>query len=232
MKKYFVGAVILFASTVILYSCRFIKSVHSTTTTTSTGTSICSDYSDKNVNEMEKDHVLNMIRNYYNMQYQAISGNASMSLPSQAPVDSRAVFFNLDTLKKLIYYMEKASAGFSQQDKENMGVNIYFASYPSAAGMSKYGYSYTNRHTLIFVPSIFDNNSHMARDFDLSTSLTGINTFEPQYFTATFLTNPAVTTLNVVGSDYTLNMDAFNFGTTTPPPPTAYNPLLDLTDPN
>lgn len=217
--------------------------------------SICSNYSAGPVNQMEKQEVLSMIRNYHQNQYAAINSSSSTGqklvyFPQNPNVsqDSRAVFFSLDTLKRLIYFIEKASAQFSQQDKDNLGINIYFASYPKSMGMVKHNYDYTNRHTLVMIPSVFDNTRTMARDFDLTRNLSGANPFTPSYIDSAFLSNPAnlyIPGAAVHRSSQTVTpspntMNSQNHGTGTPPPysldPTTGfytgNVILDLTDPN
>lgn len=211
----------------------------------------CSNYRDAPVNEMDKNDVLNMISNYYSNQYAAInSGTFSFNggIPSTTTIktDSRAVFFSLDSLKRLIYYIEKSSCNFSDVDKQNLGVNIYFASYPAQMQMQKHGYDYTNRHTLIFLPSVFDNGSSIARDFDPRMTLggiSGVNGTSPFYLTDSFLSTtptimglgtfimPPPTTTTTV-SPSTGTMSSQNHGTAIPPPPTPTgNIILEKTDP-
>lgn len=206
---------------------------------------LCSNYRDAPVNEMDKNDVLNMISNYYSNQYAAInSGTFSFNggIPSTTTIktDSRAVFFSLDSLKRLIYYIEKSSQNFSDVDKQNLGVNIYFASYPAQMQMQKHGYDYTNRHTLIFLPSVFDNGSSIARDFDPRMTLGSITGTSPFYLTDSFLSiTPTIVGLGgplmpppPTVSPTTGTMSSQNHGTAIPPPPTPTgNIILEKTDP-
>jgi hypothetical protein len=243
MKKLLtIGATILITSAVF-YSCSLLKSLDEV----QQNGFICSNYSTAPVNEMNKQEVISMVKNYYQNQYMAINSSCPTTgklvhfpVSPSTNLDSRCVFFSLDTLKRLIYYIEKATRQFSVNDKENLGVNVYFASYPEQMKMNKWGYDYTNRHTLIFFPSIFDNVNHIAKDFDLNNSLDGINVFSPLYIDSAFINNPLKT---VVGGMYyktlstssggSASMTSQNHGTATPPPPAdTNNDLLDLTDPH
>lgn len=240
MKKLLtIGATVLITSAVF-YSCSLLKSLDEV----QQNGFICSNYSTAPVNEMNKENVISMVRNYYQNQYRAINsscpaGSKLVYFPASINVDSRAVFFSLDTLKRLIYYIEKATRQFSVKDKENLGVNVYFASYPDQMKMNKWGYDYTNRHTLIFIPSIFNNDNQIAKDFDLNNSLSGASVFNPLYIDSAFLNNPIKTTIagmyfkTTDASGGSTSMTSQNHGTATPPPPSdTKNDLLDLTDPH
>ncbi len=244
MKKLFIAAAAIAFVSLALYSCSLLKSLEEV----KQAGFICSNYPVQDVNEMDRQEVVEMVRNYYNNQYKALHDVASPSklagLPANCPEDSRAVFFNLDTLKKLIYFIEKGSSGFSATEKQNLGVNVYFASYPESFHKTKPGYDYasgspvlvqydyTNRHTLIFIPSIFSNSELIAKDIDLNANLNSPNT-APVYLDSSFFTfKPGGAQLRVagVGVGSSSPMGSQNNGSGTPPPksPTG-NQLLDLT---
>ncbi|NOT91359.1 hypothetical protein [Ferruginibacter sp.] len=240
MKKLLtIGATFLITSAVF-YSCSLLKSLDEV----QKSGFFCSNYSDDPVNEMNKQDVISMVKNYYQNQYKAINSTSPISgklvyFPASMNVDSRVVFFSLDTLKRLIYNIEKATNQFSIQDKQNLGLNVYFISYPDQMKMNNWGYDYTNRHSLAIIPSIFDNVNHIGKDFDLNNSLTGVNLFSPLYIDSAFINNPLKTmipgiyfkTMSTPGGSATMNSQ--NHGTATPPPPAPTgNALLDLTDPN
>lgn len=244
MKKLLTIGISVLITSAVFYSCSLLKSLEEV----QQNGFFCSNYSYNPVNEMDKQQVISMVRNYHQNQYRAINSTCSTTsvklvyFPSSpnTNVDSRVVFFSMDTLKRLLYYMEKATRQFSMQDKQNLGVNVYFASYPDQMKMSNWGHDYTNRHTLVFIPAIFDNGQHIGRDFDLNNSLTGVNLLDPLYIDSAFINNPLKTviagmalykTMSAPGSSTTMNSQ--NHGTATPPPPaTTGNNLLDLTDPN
>jgi hypothetical protein len=230
MRKVLIFTNVIFLAVAVLYSCSLLKSLEEV----NKNGFICNNYSAAPVNEMDKQEVVEMVRNYYNNQYAALhdvtSATKLTGLPVNCPQDSRAVFFNLDTLKKLIYYIEKGSKNFSVADKQNLGLNVYFASYPESFLKVKNGYSYTNRHTLIFIPSIFKTGDSLARDIDLNANLSGVNS-RPEYLTDLFF-NINTKSKKMVGiAEGSGSMMSQNNGSGTPPPkkPTG-NPLLDKTD--
>jgi hypothetical protein len=203
------------------------------------------------VNTMDKQYVMDMLHNYYKTQYAninngTISFNGGVPNTQVAKIDSRAVFFSMDTLQRLLYYMIKASEKFPAADRANMGVNIYFGAYTPAMQMEKQGYDYTNRHTVVLMSSIFDATTNIARDFDLNSSLNNINVLTPTYITDSMLASPGYTDMNAAcalkvsvplsGSNDPASMAAQNHGTSIPPPPrtsatpwVSGNALLDAT---
>lgn len=238
MKKLLPALAITVIAGLALYSCSLLQTLQ----TVKEQGYYCYNYNDVVVNEMDKNTVLQMISNYYQKQYTAISNssisfNGGLSGSKKTAEDSRAVFFNLDTLKRLIFYIEKGTENFSLSDRQNLGINIYFGSYPGQMQVQRHGYDYTNRHTLIFLPAIFDNDNHTARDFNLKTSLSGINIFSPQYFTESIL-NGSTSLIGLAAmppspATVSENMFSQNHGTGTPPPPTpTNNPILESTNPN
>jgi hypothetical protein len=226
----------------IFYSCTVTQSLQHV----ETNGYICANYENAAVNSMSKKDVLAIIRNYYQNQYRAIhtsstapaSGQQLVSFPSTTTLtkDSRAVFFNLDTLKRLIYYIEKASQQYPASIKEKIGLNIYFASYPSAMQMTINEDDYTNRHTLVFIPSVMDTKSHIANDFDLSASLPGgISQLTPSYITEGFLNDSNITSIKGMAvlkqaGTQDADMNAQNHGTGTPPPVNNNNSILSATN--
>lgn len=197
----------------------------------------CNNYLTKSPNTMNRGQVLEMVRNYYNNQYQALHDPLSPSklrgLDPSSPVDSRAVFFSLDTLKRLLYYIEYASKNFTAAEKQNIGVNIYFASYPESMHKMHNGLNYTNRHTLVFIPSLFNPTSNKAEDIDLSENIFGKKDFPIPLNNLFFsLSNLNKSMVALGSSTSSSGMNSQNDGTAIPPPPPPTgNTLLDLTDP-
>lgn len=220
-------------TSIVFYACNVAKQLQEV----NNAGYICSNYSFALPNKMNKQHVLDMVSNYYHNQYTILhsQGNNRLKLNTTNPFDSRAVFFSLDSLEKMFYYIRKASKNYSNAEKQNLGVNIYFASYPEADGVIRNNYNYTNRHTVVFVPSIFNTNNNMPEDIDLLANLEGkIEAKVPiksNFYTTggQMFALAARTTSN--------SMMSQNNGTGTPPPPPAGNtidgatgnPLLDIT---
>jgi hypothetical protein len=241
MKKFFLFLSGCILTTVIFYSCSVLSSLKKV----EDAGFICSNYNNSQLNLMNKDAVMDMVRNYYTNQYTILHNfnntpnGARLALPQQCPLDSRVVFFSLDTLKKLIYFIEKGSKDFSQQEKNNLGVNFYFASYPVKSGKLKHGYSYDNRHTLVMLPCLFDNTAKRGRDLNMRENILN-NVTTPVFITDGLLTGPQLFIFGagetpVTDNSTAQNMMSQNNTTGTPPPApntVTGNPVLDLTDPH
>jgi hypothetical protein len=195
---------------------------------------VCNNYSKQTPNQMGRNTVVKMVSNYYQNQYSAINQSAKAGqilFPDNCPVDSRAVFMNIDSLKKLLYYLETASKGYSDAEKRNLGVNIYFGSYTKDMNMTENGYDLMNRHTLICIPSIFDSTKKMARDIDLMANINN-KSVAPRYIDAAFFgVNKPIALAKGGSGDSTIF--AQNHGSLVPPPPDpSNNPLLNITGGN
>lgn len=198
---------------------------------------ICSSY-DLPANTMEKTEVLSMIRNYYTKQYAALHDEGSPSkldnLDPACPWDTRAVFFGLENLKKLIYFTEKAARDFTPQQQQNLGLNIYFASYPVEFNKRVDPWDYTNKHTLVFIPAMYDGT--VLKDLNLRPNLmNGATT--PDFINEGFFNQDSVTTIIALGvgkdnPNISESMNSQNNGTGTPPPPNPTNVILSLTSHN
>lgn len=244
MKHYPLVIVSLISLCAVTYSCTLMNRINQL----EKNGYICNNYSNEPVNQMDKNEVLGMIRNYYNNQYAAIH---STNNPNNAPLvkfpsnnistnkDGRCVFFDLQTLKRLLYYIEKSAQGFSTSDKNNLGINIYYASYPRDKEMVINGFNYTNRHTLVMIPAIFDASQKMAKDINICGNLTTASA-NPQFITKNFINDN--TKISICGYAPGLgykstspddNMGSQNHGSITPPPFNSSNltgnPILDAT---
>jgi hypothetical protein len=239
MKKFFFMGIGIALTCIVFYACDVSKQLNDV----NKAGYICSNYAFTPPNQMNKQDVIAMISNYYTNQYMLLhpnlnpnnpsTNNTKLSLPASIPYDSRAIFFSLDSIEKLVYFMRSATKNYSPKLKQNLGLNIYFASYPDGRKTHN-GLNYTNRHTLVMLPSIFQNGQ--PTDFDLLTEINNPNSDTPkQYINNLFLTNTSRLTIGALGSTSSNGMGSQNNGTGTPPPITANgtgNPLLDITDPN
>jgi hypothetical protein len=87
--------------------------------------------------------------------------------------DTRSVWFNLDTLKRFIWHIEKESQlkGFGSQELEKLGLRIYYGIYPSQStwastypNMIGVNTTFENKHTVFIIPTYFDGTFN--REFD------------------------------------------------------------------
>jgi hypothetical protein len=238
MKKFFFMGIGIALTCIVFYACDVTKQLQDV----NKAGYICSNYAFQPPNEMDKKNVVDMVRNYYQNQYKILhnqSGNR-LKLPKQIEFDSRAVFFNLDTLEKMIYFIRQASISYSKEEKQNLGVNIYFAAYPEDLSRMKFGHDYTNRHTLVFIPSLFNPTTYMPVDINILPNLQR-KSERPIPILSDFYTSGGImfgaAEKSLKNTNDPTGMTSQNNGTGTPPPPpsggtingTTGNPLLDIT---
>ena len=144
---------------------------------TSSSNEICMDYSKQDPSEMEVRLIHKMSNEYKNGQLQSINSK----FPTRHNmVDTRAIWFDLETVKAFLYHMEKSSG----VEPEELGIRIYYTSYPNIAEWPSYPdlmemdedgtpllkNNYENHHTLIMIPTIRKDSVNM--DFDPTNSAT------------------------------------------------------------
>jgi len=130
---------------------------------------ICMNYTDT-INTMEVKLIRDMIEKYTNNQLKVINGNGGarsldlVNLPNHG--DARAIWFDLETLKKFVYHIEKQSKKVDQSiTSDKLGVRIYYAAYPEKNRWPNYvdleGFdrenhtsTYGHKHTLVMIPTI------------------------------------------------------------------------------
>ncbi len=135
--------------------------------------SVCMDYNRYNHSTLTVGLVNEMVSIYRKNQLQSIQ-NATIN---PVPEDAYAIWFDLDTIKKFIYHIEKGV----RQNKatgSKLGLRLYYAAYPDSTKFGRSGYedlagfakdpltrSYEKRHTLVMIPTI-ENEKNVAMDFD------------------------------------------------------------------
>jgi hypothetical protein len=107
-----------------------------------------------------------MVVNYRdNPAYPMWNGN-----PAKPDPDARSVWFNLDTLKKFIWYVETESANKKIANLDKLGIRLYYGRYPetnansSFSDLVKMPLGYKDRHTVFMLPTYFDGTYNV--DFD------------------------------------------------------------------
>ena len=101
--------------------------------------------------------------------------------------DSHSIWFDLDTIKKFIYHIERNVQTNSEANGSKLGLRIYYGAYPEASNFTNPGYEdiayfardpqtmkYGLKHTLIFIPTIYNEN--IADDVDFNPL--DINTYK------------------------------------------------------
>ena len=143
---------------------------------------ICMNYQNDSISRLPVDLVYDMVRGYETNQLKSIQDTLNL-------IDSRAVWFDLKTLKKFLYHIEMTTTKSNGRiSPEDLGLRIYFARYP---GQEEWGTNYdgtlayfnnsdetkqyAKKHTLIMVPTIKGDVDHI--DFnpdDESTYTNGL----------------------------------------------------------
>ena len=128
--------------------------------------SICEDYSDKDVSKLRLDLIHTMVKGYRNNQLKSILRDIGD--------DAHSIWFDLETLKKFIYHIEyhteKSKKLLSKEEQMSvgkLGVRIYYSCYPSEVSnliypdLSDLPGNYNKRHTLIMLPTMQRDETHM-----------------------------------------------------------------------
>lgn len=187
------------------------------------GNKICMDFDTLKPSTLASGLIYNMVQNYQQNQLQAIQTHTS----KQVPNDAHAIWFELDTIKKFIYHIEKAvkSNGVSAS---KIGLRFYYASYPpNSTWTTQYpdlqGFlrdsltiQYGQKHTLVILPTI--KQGDVIYDFnpsDKSTYDKGMPEYDRKMFTKQVFA--LTTTAKSATVSSTSATDARNHGVLFPP---------------
>lgn len=147
-------------------------------------TSLCMDFKDYNPSTLNTGLIRDMVEIYKANQLQSIQGSTTNPITN----DAYSVWFDLDTIKKFIYHIEKGVQKNSSRP-ERLGLRFYYGAYPKKMFWGKAnGYedleeflkdpvkvSYENKHTIVMMPTI-DNGGKIIdfNPFDKNTYSSGI----------------------------------------------------------
>ena len=119
------------------------------------------------------DLATQMVRNYRDYHWTAINKNCpKINNPDAVPgidpkIDSRSVWYSLDTLKMFINTIETRSCGANPKLK--LGIRMYFAEYPTETATllnNNIPEEYGGMHTLLLIPTYRDPVKGINIDFD------------------------------------------------------------------
>ena len=139
---------------------------------------LCSDYSNDDVSTLKTGLISDLVERYRKNQLTYINRKMQeMNLDLHSNSDSHAIWFDLDTIKKFIYHIEKNVQTNNMPADTKLGLRIYYGAYPEAENFTRDGYEdladlandaekYSLRHTLIFIPNIY--NETIADDVDFN----------------------------------------------------------------
>lgn len=129
-------------------------------------TTICSDYESEPPAVLTMQMIKKMIEQYKNVQLNNIQTAATNAVPT----DARAIWFDLETLKKFLYHVEhNVNKNYTESQGKKIGIRIYYAAYPNNEEMKRMASSqsdpdftfnpaYQNLHTLVMIPTITGTN--------------------------------------------------------------------------
>lgn len=154
-------------------------------------TSLCMDYDEYKPSTLKTGLIKDMVSIYKINQHNSITGSSSSPIVD----DARAVWFDLDTIKKFIYHIEKGVKKNST-NPEKLGLRFYYASYPKKNfwGRGK-GYDdleefandptkdlYETKHTIVMIPTINNNGTILDfNPFNKETYENGLEIPDTQY---------------------------------------------------
>lgn len=119
---------------------------------------LCGDYSNFTPSELPATLVKDMVTNYRTNQLNSITSSSSTPMTQ----DAHSIWFNLDTLKKFIYHIEKNVQNNNAASSAKLGLRVYYAAYPAGTMFGGPGYEalstldhqYGKMHTLVMLPTI------------------------------------------------------------------------------
>jgi hypothetical protein len=130
---------------------------------------ICMDYSNYAPSELSAALVKSMVSNYKSNQLQSIKTSSTHPMAD----DAHSIWFDMDTLKKFIYHIEKSVLQNAPSTTNKLGIRIYYASYPENSLWGRPGYEdlstfigdsekmqYTKMHTLVMIPTILNGTEY------------------------------------------------------------------------
>lgn len=149
---------------------------------------ICMDYPDIPMSELSVDLIHTMVNKYRDNQLKCINNNLS---DFKEEGDAHSVWFDLDTLKRFIYHIEKTTINTVSTTskntikdmkitKEKLGIRIYYSAYPNITEwdsftdlvtflnaddkFKKERLKYGNLHTIVMIPTLNINGE--MKDFN------------------------------------------------------------------
>ncbi len=151
--------------------------------------SVCMDFSNYDPTTLQTGLVKDMVSVYMRNQLNAIQTGSS----NQIPNDARCIMFDLDTIKKFIYHIEKGVKKYGQPG-EKLGLRFYYAAYPNKIYWGRAnGYpdleeflqdptkaNYEFKHTLVAIPAILKGTDYFDfNPFDKDSYQNGLPNTQP-----------------------------------------------------
>jgi hypothetical protein len=186
---------------------------------------ICMNYDSVAPSKLASGLVYNMITNYKNNQLKSIQNYT----PNPLDLDAHAIWFDLDTIKKFIYHIEKGVKQNAGKDLK-LGLRIYYASYPikdtwketfpdlSGFLQDTLTEKYEKMHTLVMIPTFTKENIPYDFDpFQKETFEKGLPIYNEQFNTIPVTALTSVARSASSGDPEILQNTARNHGVLFPP---------------
>ncbi|WP_445455198.1 hypothetical protein [Flavobacterium sp. HNIBRBA15423] len=228
----------LLIALVIVFGAYIYKFPPKKTLTSPNSNKICMDYSGENMNELSVDLIHTMVKGYQSNQLDYIN-TCSRFLPKE---DAHSIWFELETLKKFIYHIEKTTLNKATTvkelksmniTKEKLGIRIYYAAYPDRENWKKHTdldvfigddekEQYGNLHTVVMIPTLDINGSGEMYDFNPLDPITySGGLFDRPGYTFNTNTNTKTSALSGIversNTNSNLSTGAQNHGSLIPP---------------
>lgn len=188
---------------------------------------ICMDYDAERMSTLDADLIHTMTRGYRKNQLDYIQTKTG----TIAPEDAYSIWFDLITLKKYLYHIEKNSKKIDSTITDSkLGIRIYYAAYPDTTRIKsgefkdlefmkrdeKYN-KYGGLHTLVMIPTITDDEGN-PYDFNPLDK----DTFSKGFYQDSKYSFGSSSTLpdHTAALSGTRDMAGKNHGTLYPPGPT------------
>jgi hypothetical protein len=179
MKKQFISGVLMLQAIIFFNYFLSCKNYNQGTQQNTPGIS-CSDCRRTETYGHTMEEFLEVTREYREKRWKLINAQLPGMTDKKDSVDSRAIWFSLDSLKKFICTIEKYSEQLHIKP-ENLGIRMYYAVY-------KKNPDFQNLHTLFMVPTITANNENaVPQDFDPRSSVLDRNEIKSRDSLITFV---------------------------------------------
>jgi hypothetical protein len=173
-KKFLIVVIIVLIGAFGLYVFKYPPVAKETDTQAEEMVSLKSTGKDEGPSKLSRGLIEEMVQNYRNTQLLSIENAAKNSVKD----DAHSILFDLDTLKKFIFDIEKGVRIIEPNANPKLAIRMYYAAYPLNAKWNEPAYKnlqsllgdqitklYERKHTLIMIP-VIKNNKGVFADFN------------------------------------------------------------------
>lgn len=224
--------VVLTALVTAFITCHFCKKHdHDDIPDKDRSTTICMDYQSDPAPQLTTKMVKSMVTTYSGNQLNNIQTAPTNAVPN----DARAIWFDLETLKKFLYHIEHSvNNNYAQSHDKKIGVRIYYSAYPKNTEMRAlsteqadpnftFNPAYESKHTLVMIPTISgaDGENYDFNPLDVNSYVGFVNMDKKDKYSfinnsySTLILGPGAETVNQSASSSATI--ARNHGVLTPP---------------